>query len=288
VAQPRVALATCAEVAELDGDDRPLLGLLAERGVEAAPAVWDDAAPDWSRWDLVVVRSTWDYPARRAAFLAWAESLPRVLNASGVLRWNTDKRYLRDLAAAGLPVVPTTWVEPGDDVPAALDGGELVVKPAVSAGSRDTARYRAGDREGVLAHVRALRDAGRTVLVQPYLDAVDTQGETAQLFLDGRWSHAIRKGPILRAGAGLVEGLYAEEQIAPRAASPPERALAEAVLDALPFPRAELLYARVDTVAGADGRPLLLEVELTEPSLFLAHADGAAARLADAIAARLT
>ena len=282
---PRVLLATCAEVAALDADDAPLVALLAARGASASPAVWTDPAAGWDEADLVVVRSTWDYYPRRDAFLAWAGGLPRVLNGAEVLAWNTDKSYLRELAAAGLPVVVTTWVGPGDayEVPTV----EHVVKPAVSGGSKDTARYRPGEEDASRAHVTALQAQERLVMVQPYLRAVDEVGETGLLFLDGRFSHAIRKGAILRPGGALVTGLYAEEAIEAREPSAAERELAEVVLDALPYPRAELLYARVDLVPGADGSPVLLELELTEPSLFLRTAPGAAERFADAIAARV-
>lgn len=285
VGPPSVLLATCAEVPALDPDDASLLPLLRARGVGVAPAVWTDPAAGWASSDLVVVRSTWDYYPRRPAFLAWAAGLPRVLNGADVLAWNTDKSYLRELAAAGLPVVPTTWVEP--DTPYEAPLVEHVVKPAVSGGAKDTARYRPGDEAAAHAHVAALQAAGRRVLVQPYLAGVDEAGETGLLFLDDRFSHAIRKGPILRVGGGLVEGLYAEETIEARAPSEAERELAESVLDALPFPRGDLLYARVDLVPGADARPVLLELELTEPSLFLRTAPGAVERFADAIAARV-
>src|SRR5215213_5753384 len=110
----RVALATCRELPTLDADDARLLGLLALHGLAAAPAVWDDPAVDWSGFDLIVLRSTWDYPKRPAAFLAWVDRLPRVLNPAPVVRWNADKRYLLDLAAAGVPVIPTTVVGPRD------------------------------------------------------------------------------------------------------------------------------------------------------------------------------
>jgi glutathione synthase/RimK-type ligase-like ATP-grasp enzyme len=282
---PLVGIGTCREVAGLDPDDRPLVGLLAARGIGVRPVVWSDAGQDTSALDLVVLRSTWDYHARREEFLAWAEGLPRVLNAPDVLRWNTDKAYLRELTAAGLPVVPTVWAPPG--APVALPDGEVVVKPSVSAGSKDTARYRPEQAAAARAHVRALQSSGRTAMIQPYLAAVDADGETAVIFLEGVLSHAVRKGPILRPGAQLVDGLYAEETIDAREASPAEVAIAEAVLDALPFPRAELLYARVDLVPGSDGTPVVLEVELAEPSLFLGHAPGAAERLAAAIARRL-
>ena len=217
---PDVALATAREVADLDDEGRLLAAALADRGARVAPAVWDDADVDWAGFDLVVVRSTWDYAPRVAEFVTWAErvgAVTRLENPPGLLRWSTDKHYLLDLERAGVPVVPSAFLEAGAD-----PGGhpwaavEHVVKPAVSAGSKDTLRLGAHDAERSRAHAADLLAAGRSVLVQPYLDAVDTEGETAVVLVDGVFSHAIRKAPLLQAGGGLVEGLFARRR-SPRA-----------------------------------------------------------------------
>ncbi len=136
-------------------------------------------------------------------------------------------------------------------------------------------------------HVASLLSSGQTVMVQPYLDAVDQHGETALIYFDGVYSHAIRKGPMLRPGHGPSNALFVEEEIVPRTPSGAERAIAEEILDALPWSRHDLLYARVDVIPGPDGAPRLVELELTEPSLFFAHAPGSATRLAERIVNRL-
>ena len=292
----RVALVTAERARGLDEDMPLLLAALAARGLIAAEVVWDDPTVKWSGFELVVVRSTWDYFARREEFLAWAERVAAVSqlhNPVSVLRWNSDKRYLRDLASAAVPIVPTTFVEPGATAEAVLpDDDELdaIVKPAVSAGSNDTARYRAGERDTALAHVARLQAERRVAMVQPYQRGVDEQGETALLYFDGRFSHAIRKGAIFAGGPQMVGGLFAREDIRPRQASAAERDVGDAALragtDVLPADCAPLLYARVDLVPLADGRPGVLELELCEPSLFVAHADGAGERFAAAIARR--
>lgn len=294
----RIAIATAAEFPHLDEDGPSLLGALADRGLPAEPAVWTDPDVDWSAYDLVVVRCTWDYQDRHAEFLRWAgqvADVTRLANSPEVLAWNTDKTYLRALQGTGLPVVPTDWFEPGD-VFVVPEIGEYVVKPAVSAGSRDTNRYHAGDHDELaVAHVGGLLAAGRTVMVQPYLGQVDTYGETALFFFGGVFSHAIRKGPLLTLAMEPVAGAYKEETVEPREPLPAEREAAEQLLDALsqvaPAGRDDLLYARVDLVPAADGTPTLLELELTEPSMFLVH-DGtggtaSAARFAAAIEAAL-
>ncbi|GAA1791440.1 hypothetical protein GCM10009682_11810 [Luedemannella flava] len=236
-----------------------------------------------------MLRSPWDYSRRRDEFVAWAATVPALANPAATVAWNTDKRYLAELAAAGVPVVPTTWLSPGDPVELPADG-EWVIKPAVSAGSVDTGRYNLTDpshRALALSHVARLVEAGRVTMLQPYLPAVDTYGETALLYLGGRYSHAIRKGPMLDGPDLGVEGLYKEEAITPRTPTDAERAVADAVLAAVPGGADHLLYARVDLIPGPDGSPLLVELELTEPSLFLGYADGAADRLATAITGTL-
>ena len=264
---------------QLDEDGPALLAALAGHGIDAVPAVWDSPAIEWDAFALVVVRSTWDYAQRRDGFLAWADSLPRVLNPPAVLRWNTDKRYLHALTAARVPVVPTRFLGPDDDFDPPV--GRFVVKPAVSAGSWNTASY--SDGEAARSHVERLQGEGRTVIVQPYVDGVDAGGETALLYLGGRYSHAVRKAALLADGRPPGDALYVEETITAAEPTDAERTVAERTLAALPFDASALLYARVDLVPGRDG-PRVLEVELTEPSLFLMYDDGAADRLAEAIA----
>ena len=299
MSSPRVALATSAEFPDLDADDAPLLPALAARGVEAVPAIWDDARLDWEEFDLVVVRSTWNYASQHEKFVAWAASVPRLANPARVLGWNTDKSYLRELEAAGLPVVPTIWLDPARNLTSRAvhtrfpASGEFVIKPTISSGARDTGRYQSNyaDQRGLaIVHARDLLRAGRHVMVQQYLGQVDTIGETALVYVEGAFSHSVRKSALLE-GPYRVDGLHKQEATA-RVAAEDERELADRVIAAIPelVPGAgdgPLLYARVDLLRDAEGSPVLLELELTEPSLFLELADGAVDLLADAIAARV-
>jgi O-ureido-D-serine cyclo-ligase len=289
----RIALVTASAARHLDEDLPPLERALEQAGARPEIVVWDDGTVDWAGFDLVVVRSTWDYVARRDELLAWAEAVEAVtalVNPAAILRWSTDKHYLADLAAAGVPVPPTRFLHPGDDVAESLaDAGEVVVKPAIGAGSIDTQRYLAERGAEAIAHAERLLADGRDILVQPYLGAVDDHGETAVVLFGGELSHAIRKGPILRPdGTVFVEGLYAEEQITARAPTPEELAVARAALAAVPRVHGPLAYARVDIAPGPDASPVVLELELAEPSVFLAHADGAAERFAATLVARAT
>ena len=292
-----VALVTAAPARDLDDDLPPLTAALAGRGVPCEVVRWDDPGVDWAGFGLVVVRSVWDYVHRRGEFLAWAERTAAVtafVNPPEHLRWSSDKRYLADLHAAGVPTVPTAFAAPGEamDWP---DAPQVVVKPAVSAGSIDTAKYQMNlggswnERPPAEAedHVARLHAGGRVAMAQPYLDAVEGErGETALVFVEGALSHACRKGPMLVPGLAVVGGLFVEEDIRSATPTAAELEVAEAALAAIPG--GPSLYARVDVIPDAGGNPMVLELELVEPSLFLAFAEGSADRVADAIAARLS
>jgi O-ureido-D-serine cyclo-ligase len=289
-----IALVSAQAAQALDEDLPPLTKALQAAGADVEAANWDDPAVDWSRFDIALLRSTWDYATRFDEFLRWAQrcsTLTRLCNPLQLVRWNIDKHYLAQLAAAAVAIVPSQFMEPGEDAAAALTlfqaaherHRELVVKPAIGAGSRDAERHGRGETAVILTHIRRLLDERRSVLLQPYLDRVDDQGETALIYFHGQFSHAIRKGPLLRRGAGSISALFAPEKITPRVAAPEELALANKALHALP---GELpLYARVDLIRGDDAAPCVLELELIEPSLFLKQAPGAAERFAAAILA---
>jgi glutathione synthase/RimK-type ligase-like ATP-grasp enzyme len=273
------------EVAGREEDDLRLMAALRNHGIDAVHTVWDDPATDWPSFALVVVRSTWDYPERRDAFLDRLALAPRLLNPLSILRWNTDKRYLNDLAAAGVPVVPTRFLEPADAFE--RPEGPFVVKPAVSCSAKDTAHYRPGDEPAARDHVRRLQAKGRTVMVQPYLSAVEERGEVALMFIGGRYSHSIRRGAVLKHPGLVHKGETAAQNVESYEAACAERELADKVMARVPGGPSGLLYGRVDLIPGIDGKPAILEVELTEPSLFLSFSPDAAERLADAIVAAL-
>jgi O-ureido-D-serine cyclo-ligase len=292
---PQLALVTAAAARDLDEDLPPLEAALRMLpGMNTHIVNWDDGDVDWSSFDLALLRSTWDYSQRLPEFLAWAartSATTTLLNPLPVVRWNTDKHYLRDLTQSGIATVPSFFVEPGEDASAALHRfldaqrpAEFVVKPSIGAGSRDAQRYGSGEAGAATTHIQRLLDVRRSVLLQPYLDRVDEHGETALIFFAGRFSHAIRKGALLRRGEGPTRALFAVEHITARMPTAQELHLAERTFAAMPFP-GPLLYARVDLIHDADGTPCVLELELTEPSLFFDHAPGSAGRFAEAVAA---
>jgi hypothetical protein len=257
----RVVLASCGGLPEGDGDEEALVAALVRDGVDVSWQPWGGAVDA----DLVVLRATWDYPDRLDAFLTWCAGVPELANPASVVRWNIDKSYMAELAAHGVAVVPTAVVRPGE-TPVFPDG-EFVVKPAVGAGSRGAGRFT--DHASAQAHLEAI---GVKALVQPYQSSVDANGETALVFFAGEYSHSFHKGPMLAQGLGEAEsGLYVEERLSSIEPSAGQVALANQVLDVaaklLSLRRKDFLYARVDVVEGPGGEPLLLELELTEPSL---------------------
>lgn len=292
----RIALVSAQEAMGLDTDLPLLTEALRTHGADASVVAWDDPNARWATFDLAVVRSTWDYVPRRDEFVAWARRLPCPLaNSADVLAWNTDKTYLRELEASGLAIVPTVWFEASDqlhgaarrlDHPALADARDVVVKPSISAGSRDTARFPAGAHHDIAAHVDRILASKRPVMLQRYIDSVDERGETGLLFFDGKFSHAIHKAALLEErGDANVTGLFAVERIAARNPTPQELQFARKTLALLPF-SAPTLYARVDVVDDR-GTLRLLELELTEPSCFLDVDGEAAGRFADAIVSRV-
>jgi glutathione synthase/RimK-type ligase-like ATP-grasp enzyme len=290
-----VALVTARAARGLDEDLPVLVTAFAAAAASAEIADWDDPAVDWARFDLALLRSAWDYTERLPQFIAWVEQTAArtlLLNPPPVVRWNSDKHYLRELAEGGVPVVPTTFVDAGAEPRAMLaeflaqhDCAELVAKPAVGAGSRDARRHARSAFEEILAHLQPLLAAGRSMMLQPYLASVDRDGETALVFIEGRFSHAIRKGPLLPSGAPATAGLFAPEEITPRVPTAEELAVGARAVAQVPF--GKLLYARVDLIRDAGGQPRVLELELAEPSLFFKYFNGSARRFASAALARL-
>jgi len=271
---PLIGVATCATAPDLDEDGPLLLASLATAGAHACVGRWDDDDVPWGAFDTVLIRSTWDYPLRRDAFLEWTRRCRRTANPREVIAWNTDKRYLDDLAGAGVPTVPTVFVHPGGAVPVpATAWADLVVKPAVSGSAADTGRFGSLHDPGAIALMTELHRQKRTVMVQPYLDGIDVDGELSLVFLGAQYSHAVRRAPLL-LDHGVRNAVVVADvmsTIEPAQPTDAEFAVAAAALAEVPGGGERLTYARVDLIPGPDG-PLLLELEATDCFLFLAFA----------------
>jgi glutathione synthase/RimK-type ligase-like ATP-grasp enzyme len=235
-----------------------------------------------------VIRSTWDYHRRYGEFMQWVRAVSAVstiCNSLDVITWNTDKHYLAEVAEIGLPVVPTVFIEPGQEdwleyVLELLTQGDVVVKPAISAGSNDTERH--SNIDVAQKHISELLSAQRSVMLQPYMVDVDVESETGLVFIDGKFSHAFAKGPLLAQAKNMSGGLYAEEEIGVRQPTAEQLLIGERAVKLLLSRFGKLLYARVDLLPTAQG-PVIIELELAEPSLYLLLHPDAAAELAHAL-----
>lgn len=282
----RVALVTYRALPDLDPDDRPLRDALAARGHAPEAVVWDDTAVEWSSFDVALLRSTWDYFHRRDEFLAWAEradAATRLLNPLALVRWNSHKGYLVELARRGAPVIPTEIAPSGTSLDVAARMAErgwsrAVLKPAVSADAFGTVLVDGSNLEAAQAHADALLP-GRDMMLQPYFRSVEEPGERCLVHIGGAYSHAVRKTSHFLGGRHVgPEGRAVD-------ASPDELAVAEQALALAGAERA--LYARVDLARDDAGQPCLMELELVEPTLFFTTRDGAADRMVSALEARV-
>ncbi len=282
----RIALATAADQEFTDQDDAPLLAALEAAGHQAELHAWDDPRVAWQDLDAVLIRTTWDYPARRDRFVAWAAEVAAVTtlhNSAEVVRWNTHKGYLLELEERGMPLVPTAWLARGDHVDlgalaTARDWPEVVLKPAIGAGGDGLLRCTPPQGQD---HLDALTAAG-DALVQPYLPSIETVGELSVVLFDGAVSHAVRKRPA--EGAFLVQidrgGSYEPVVSIPEDAA----RLARWVVEVTGH---DPLFARVDLLVDDAGTWLVNEVELTEPGLYMHLVAGSAERLVAALERRL-
>lgn len=277
------AIATSKTLPEPDDDEPIYLEALRAAGVDARVLAWDDDAAPFSEAKLVVIRSTWGYIHRLDEYLAWVDRVgARLLNPPALVRWNAHKRYLLELEAAGVPTTPTALAPRGSTLDlvalmAARGWEEVVVKPAVSAGSFETRRLARPSAEELVWLAALL--AARDVLVQPFVRSVEGYGERSLITVEGEVTHAIRKSPRWRDDQENVSA-----EAIPIADD--ERALALRALEAA-RPHGEPMYGRVDMARDEHGTPRVMELELIEPSMFFPQHPPAARRWAEAIARRL-
>jgi hypothetical protein len=286
----RLALITSVGASDLGADGDLLLPELGRLGIAGTPVGWGaDFTP--GAFDGAVIRSASDYVDHPRRFLDWcAETSNRMplANPVDVLAWNSDKRYLRDLERAGVAVIPTLWVGPGEAL-TEIRWERFVVKPVISAGARASATYGRSGLPEARRHVDAVTAGGVTAMVQPHLTSIDREGEVGVYVIGSEVSHAIRKAGVLRPGVPPAPDLSLgrHQQVVSSPLLEQHVRFARAVLDAVPGGPDRLLYARVDMARGEDGELLLLELECIEPRLFLEHAPARAGAVAGAFAAWL-
>ena len=253
---------------------------------------WDDASIEWTQFSIAVLRSTWDYYARLDEFVAWVDRVSAqttLCNPAEIVRWNVDKRYLQEMSEQGIPVMATTFVSQLIDITQELIAQDVIIKPVVSAGSNNTARHR-NDAVAARAQLDHILSNAGVAMVQPYSPTIDSVGETGLVYLGGKFSHAFGKDAVFGEAEQVHNGVHVQEVITARTANPNEHLLGDSVMKFLKSRFGVTpLYARIDMVTNIDGVPEIMEVELTEPSLYL-HLDAesperAATALANAAAA---
>ncbi len=277
----RIALATCRRLPEPDPDQRPLLDALRSLGADAKMLAWDDPASDCAGFDLCVIRSTWNYHKHLREFLAWARKASRqtkLMNPWKIVRWNSDKIYLKELESSGIRTIPTVFYPRGgkrslQSILVERGWTDVVIKPRISASSFMTRRFGCDDLRSA-ADFLAETTAQRHMMIQPYVRSVETRGERSLIYIAGELTHAVRKSPRLAKGLERVSSNIKidadERRFALRAIGPFKK---------------DILYARIDVARGDDGGLMLMELELIEPSLFLWHAPRALGLFAHACAA---
>lgn len=297
----RIALATCSDLPAWEVDDQPLHLALAELGVEALQPRWDDKSFDWTSVSACLIRTTWDYHLRLEEFLTWIDRVQQqtqLFNPAALVRWNTNKLYLRDLADCGVPVIDTVWLERG----ASVDLGAVLrergwqqgfLKPLVGATAHGTCRFE--DHGDSLATAQQFLNEFLTrepMQLQPYLKQVETRGEESMLFIDGKYSHSVRKIPV--PGDYRVQDDFGATDVR-HTHTKAEIDLAKSVLQRIernpawvgPEHRGSLLYARADWLRDASGALRMCEFEAVEPCLFFRHGKEAASQLAEALVQRV-
>ncbi|MEM1331356.1 MAG: hypothetical protein AAGG07_12435 [Planctomycetota bacterium] len=272
----RVGLVNCRVLPEPDPDEAPLLAALRDAGHEAEPVAWDDPKADPESFDVLALRATWNYPQDTDGFLEWVGSPAaegRLVNASELVEWNIDKRYLAELAEAGVPVVPTAFPEEDTDLVALCSEqgwDEVVVKPVIGAGSMMTRRFEKGQLAEAAEYFTEA-SASREMMVQPLVPEVETEGERSVVVIGGSISHGVHKSPRFEGQTETVKAAGVDADM---------RGLVKKILDRCPVTP---VYARVDLFPDGKGGWMLSELELIEPSLYFDLGPGSALRMVRAL-----
>jgi len=275
----KFAFVTDKQSIDIDFDMPLLLDAAKEMSLYVDVCEWDDASIDWSRYTCIVLRSPWDYTNRLEKFLEWSRHISdvsRLVNPLNVVEWNVDKRYLQDLSSQGVFVVPTQSFPCSLNPYTVLESFfaekpdilHFVIKPTIGAYSKDVKCFASDNRSEAISHIQTLFLNGQNVMIQPYLASIDTAGETDLILLNGKYSHAIRKKALLDKD-GTVNTPRFEFRSLRQAKSDEIQVADNAVRSVSKILQLEksLLYARVDMVREQSGRPIVLELEITEPSL---------------------
>ena len=285
----RIAFLTMDSLDGFFSYDYLVRDILQQRGVHVDEVSWRDPNADWDAYDLVVIRSPWDYQQSCSQFLDVLAridaSRANLQNPLKVVRWNVEKTYLRDLQDSGVTIVPTAWLHNPTVADLShlfqqLNADQVVVKPFIGAGATDTFWLNSESSPELLQSIAALYQ-GRLALAQPFIESVLSYGEISLTFFGGEYSHTVLKTPktgdfrVQEEHGGIIQCIDPDPEII---------AFARQSLAAV---QSDLLYARVDLVFLENQQPAIMELELIEPSLYLSYDDKSPQRFADAIGSKL-
>ena len=281
----KIALATCTDLPGWEVDDKPLIDALNKLGCTVEFPSWDSEI-DWNQFSITVIRTTWDYHSRKDEFVRWCVTVPRLFNNANIVKWNTHKSYLRELEIHGVPIAPTLWIDTGNKINLAQEFQKFgtprgFIKPQVGACASDTLRFTLENIEEGQEFLNA--QLHQDMMVQPYIESVETAGELSAIFIDGEFTHGVQKIPV--EGDYRVQDDFGASDT-PYTFTEEERSMMRKVLLCVPD-HESLLYARFDYLLGDDGTLLLNELELIEPSLFFRHCKETANVFANAIVKRV-
>jgi len=280
-----IALVSCDNLPSWEVDDNPLIEALEARGAEVHRPSWTDDI-DWAQFDVSIIRTTWDYHPRKMEFVNWCKTVPRLFNNAETIEWNTHKSYLRELEQRGAAIAPTVWIGKNESIDIQKEfhcfGSSYgFIKPQVGACASDTFRFSGKGIEEAQQFLR--NNTHQDMMLQPYLQSVETEGELTAIFIDGEFTHGVQKIPV--DGDYRVQDDFGASDM-PHEFTSKELQLMQKTLLAVPQ-HEQLLYARFDYLRNDKGELLLNELELVEPSLFFRHCPESACKFATAIIKRV-
>ena len=251
-------------------EDEMLLNLFTKHHHQVTLKVWDDPSVDWTSYDIIIIKSTWDYfIGKIEKFYQWLtfikeKNIP-CLNHPDLIKWNADKHYLLDIQSAGLNIVPSIIIEKNnlfyaDDAFQKFKADELIVKPTISGGAMNTLRL---NKNNAKDHEAQINDwlKEQAYLIQPLKKEVIKEGEWSFLFFNGQFSHHLLK--VAKEGEFRIQHFFGGKIISPDF----DRNIINIAQEYVNKFATNSLYARVDGVITENGFELM-ELELIEPYMF--------------------
>lgn len=279
----KIAILTCEKLPNLNPEDQNIIPELAKHNIEAKAVIWDDKAINWTDFDYLIFRNTWDYFEKETEFKIWLDQIEKLgiktLNPIAIIQQNIHKFYLRDLEKQGITILPTVFIDKTNTlnlvelIPAHWK--KAVIKPAFSAGSYLTEVFEISEIQAINEKYKSIA-AEKELLLQEFMPEIQTIGETSFIFFNKKFSHAINKKPV--DGDFRVQSLFGGKYTL---VQPKPELIEKAKKIVSTFPD-DLLYARVDGII-INNDLHLMEIECIEPDLYFNLSENALQRFVSAI-----